>query len=235
MNPTWAPPRQSSGSLTRQLSPYGLEYTVTEDRVPFRSEFLEVVDVTRAYLNGFFKDKYGEIEGIDFEELLTIFVGSSFDVGQPVLIDYESSTVVRSSLLTIPTVTELDKPLSSALGGENLNGFIGMLQSLPPQNLFSTTIYVNQTEPRKGVSISLNATGQTKKMELTNSRLATTAACASMTILVLAVAILARKRHTRQEHADLGTKNFRGQDTVATSAYLSRGSWPSPADIVHRL
>jgi hypothetical protein len=213
-----------------------LEYTVTEDRVPFRSEFLQVVDVTRTYLNAFFKDKYGKIEGINFKELLTIFVGSSFDVGQPVSIDYESSTVVWSSSLTIPTVTELDKALSSALGGENLNGFIGMLQSLPPQNLFSTTIFVNQTEPRKGVSISLKTTGQTKKMELTDSRLATTAAGASMTILVLlAVAILARKRHRHQEHADLGTKNFRGQDTVATSEYLSRGSWPSPADVVHRL
>jgi hypothetical protein len=214
-----------------------LEYTVTEDRVPFRSEFLEVVDVTRTYLDGFFKDTYGEIEGIDFEELLTTFVGSSFDVGRPVSIEYESSTVVRSSSLTIPTVTELDKTLSSALGGENLNGFIGMLQSLPPQNLFSTTIFVNQTKPGRGTSISLNSTGQTNKTEPTNSRLATTAAGASMIMLVLAVLILARKREIPQEHNDkkLATKQFRGKDTLERSAYLSRGSWPSPLDIIHRI
>lgn len=178
---------------------------MTEDRVPFRSEFLEVVDLTRTYLDGFFKDTYGEIEGIDFEELLTTFLGSSFDVGRPVSIDYESSTVVRSSSLTIPTVTELDKTLSSAFGGENLNGFIGMLQSLPPQNLFSTTIFVNQTKPSNGVSISLNSTGQTNETESTDSRLATTAAGASMVMLVLAVLILARKRQTK----NTTTKNWK--------------------------
>ena len=40
----------------RQLTPYGLEYTITETRAPFRDEFIYLAEVTRVYLLGHFDD-----------------------------------------------------------------------------------------------------------------------------------------------------------------------------------
>jgi hypothetical protein len=130
----------------------------------------------------------------------------------------------------IPTLTELDRTLSSALRGENLNGFIGMLQALPPQNIFSTTIFVNQTKPGQGVSISFDSTGRAKRTESTNAKFATTTITGTAALfLALATAVLVRRRRTLQENDRGLGKDFGGADTVATST-SSRASWLLPTE-----
>jgi len=217
------PAGPSSGNTIRQLTPYGLEYTVTEDRVPFRSEFLEVVEVTRTYLDGFFMNSYEETEGGQIEDFLTVFIGSSFDFGRPILISFESSAVFQASTSTIPNVSALDRTLSSALRGENLNGFIGMLQSLPRQNVFSTTIFVNKTVPGT-VSVSFEATTAQRPEETSVPRLLARAAAGTATIaMVLAVVVVFTRRQVSQDakNIEFEIKNITvncEENTVATSS-----------------
>jgi hypothetical protein len=122
-----------------------LEYHVTDPRVPFRSEYLEVVELTRQYLADFFRVRFDSTDLSELQEFLTMFTGSSFNVGQPVLIEYESTAVFDPNSVVIPEVEVLDRMLSVAFVGDNLDGFVGMLQSLPPSNVFSTTTFVRQT------------------------------------------------------------------------------------------
>jgi hypothetical protein len=101
------------------------------------------------YLQGFFDEQFKDTQLTNLKEFLTIFTGSSFNFGEPIFIEYLSTAVFDSSSTDVPSVEDLDQTLSAAFEGEHLNGFIGMLQSLPPGNVFSTTIFVDQTEAGK--------------------------------------------------------------------------------------
>jgi hypothetical protein len=136
----------SPTTILRVLTAYTLEYTTTNDRIPFRSEYLEVVEVTRSYLSGFFIDQFANSDQTLLTEFLTLFVDSRFDFDQPVPIEYESTAIFDNSSAVVPGVAMLDRTLESAFEGDNLNGFIGMLQALPQGNVFSTTIFVEKTD-----------------------------------------------------------------------------------------
>jgi hypothetical protein len=142
------PPDNST--YARHLAAYALEYTVTEgDRIPFRSELLEVVELTRVYLLGFFEDEYENEEGMNLKEFLTIFIDAGSDFGVPIYIAYNSSAIFSPSSIIIPSKINLDNTLESAFQGQNLNGYLSMLQALPPSNLFSTTFSVQRTQVRE--------------------------------------------------------------------------------------
>lgn len=220
-----SPPPSAPGPAIRQLTPYGLLYSVTENRIPFRSEYLEAVEVTRMYLEGFFKEQLDDGDATQLDELLTVFVDSSFDFGQPLLIDYDSSAVFTSSSTIIPSIDTLDRTLTMALEGENLNGFLGMLQSLPPQNIFSTTIYVNKTESGAGVRM---ATPPSKKTESVNAPAATgaVAAAAGLVMVAATFVLYKRRRADLQEGGDFIAKMMDETETVDGETHCG-GSWSS--------
>ncbi len=72
---------------------------------------------------------------------MTLFTNTGFEFGEAIPIDYESKAVFESSSIIIPDKEDLDKILVSAFEGDNLDGYIGLLQSLPPSNIFSSTQY----------------------------------------------------------------------------------------------
>lgn len=72
---------------------------------------------------------------------MTLFTSTAFDYGEPIPIDYESKAVFEASSTLIPDKEDLDNILASAFQGDNLDGYIGLLQSLPPSNIFSSTQY----------------------------------------------------------------------------------------------
>ena len=175
----------------RQLTPYGLEYTVTETRAPFRDEFIYLAEVTRVYLLGHFDDYFKDAEFTRLEEFQTIFTGSSFEYDEPILAEYVSTAVFEASSNNVPSVQVLDETLATAFEGENLNGFIGMLQSLPPENIFSTTTFVKKRDAgQKIVSSSL------PKRQAT---VTTTAGAASLALIVAVLSVYKRKRDAEED------------------------------------
>lgn len=85
---------------------------------------------------------------------MTLFTNTGFEFEEAIPIDYESKAVFESSSVIIPDKEDLDKILVSAFEGDNLDGYIGLLQSLPPSNIFSSTQYatlVQMTEERSNM------------------------------------------------------------------------------------
>jgi hypothetical protein len=202
------------------LTPYALEYTTTDIRLPFRSEYLEAVEVTRSYLSGFFIEQFANSDLTLLEEFLTVFVDSSFTPDQPIPIEYESTAVFDNSS-AVPGVAMLDRTLESAFEGDNLNGFIGMLQTLPPGNVFSTTIFVNKTD----------APGMMVSSSSSKSRAGATAAgavagAAGFGLLIAGLVVYKRRQGPdATEDGPIKKKSgtVSGNETVAGDTYM--GGW----------
>jgi hypothetical protein len=207
----------------RVLTPYQLVYTLSEYRVPFRSELLEVVELTRLYLEGYFKDEF-EDDG-DLLEFLTIFLDTAFDFGEPIPVEYESSAVFDpESTSSLPTVQDLDALLRTAFEGENVEGYIGMLQALPSINLFSKTIDVEITEPSIGDSLADQNTSATRDLTTATVAMAGT----SGLLLIIAGVVLVRRNPEQEDDSEdegsiTGAKPCHtiGDETTTTAAALS--------------
>jgi hypothetical protein len=176
------------------------------------------------YLEGFMEDQFEDAELTELEEFLTIFTGeNSFNFGEPIHIDYDSSALFAVFSTAIPSVEMLDTMLSTAFEGENLNGFIGMLQSLPSQNVFSTTVFVNQTEAGEMMMVSPSTSSQ--KRQRMNAAAGVVAGAAG--IALLAAGLVYHRRQQEQEGGDVDKpidENF----TVAGETYAGEtyaGTW----------
>ena len=155
----------------------------------------------------------------DLDEFLTVFTGSSFNFGEPIYIEYLSTAVFDSTSTVVPSVEILDELLSTAFEGENLNGFIGMLQSLPPGNVFSTTIFVSQVEA-----------GQTESSSSSQRQAKTTAtagvvAGASAIILLLAGFVYYKKQDYDEEEDACEFKKSDACESLTVSGETYTGAW----------
>jgi hypothetical protein len=126
-----------------RLTPYSLRYVFNQTRVPKDFEVTDVVVVTQMYLADFFETSLPDIM-----EFRTNATGNAFVLLQPFLLNYTSTAIFEitsKSAGAVPPVAELDLLLNSAFVGQNLGTYIGLLQDLPPENIFRTTSNVSFT------------------------------------------------------------------------------------------
>jgi hypothetical protein len=229
LRPTAADPSSSPDiqqDVVQLLTPYILDYSVTDERIPFRSEYLEVVELTRVYLEGFFVERYQDSTTEILIEFLTLFTGSEFDFGQPIVIFYTSSAIFDPLSSSIPSVDDLDAELASAFAGENLNGYVSMLQALPTSNVFSTT---ESVEFEVGdMTASSSSSGPTEPSE-SIERDVTTAAAAlaglSGLLVIAAGVLLVRRRNQEEEYDENASLTGKPPGTVAGETYATATGW----------
>mmetsp|Transcript_17696 Transcript_17696/g.40825 ORF Transcript_17696/g.40825 Transcript_17696/m.40825 type:complete len:467 (+) Transcript_17696:32-1432(+) len=136
----------TSGDILVSLTPYTILYVVADNqRPPFRSELLEVIELTRIYLDRYFSSNYEQSELTNLSEIMTIFTKTAFESEEPT-IEYESKAILEPSTVIVPEMVDLDNILVSAFEGENLVGYIGLIQSLPPSNMFSSVEQIKLIE-----------------------------------------------------------------------------------------
>ena len=198
-------------------------YTITDDkRPPFRSELLEVVELTRIYLDRYFISRYESSELTNLSKVMTLFTTTSFEFGEAIPIGYESSAVFESSSILIPNTGDLDDILVSAFEGDNLDGYIGMLQALPQSNMFSSTIIVNLVETVDESSSEKSEDTSENTLAQTITLAATVIAGTAGLMLLLASTILFRRRtHHGSGGSVSGSKSI---GTIAGETYATRGS-----------
>ncbi len=218
--PTSSPDGQQD--TVQLLTPYILDYIVTDERIPFRSEYLEVVELTRVYLEGFFVERYQDSSTAILSEFLTLFTGSEFDFGQPIVIYYSSSAVFEAMSTAIPTVADLDAELASAFEGENLNGYVSMLQALPTSNVFSTT---SSTEFRVGEMPTSDTSQSSESPERNITTAASALAGLSGILIVAAGIILVRRRNQGEEYEENASLTGKSPGTVAGETYATAAGW----------
>jgi hypothetical protein len=124
-----------------------LFYTIEPLRIPFTTEVVEVAGITSAFLKTYFE----EIFFGDTDAILTDFVTErldedSFGFNQPYGVNYTSMAVFSIESSFILTPEELDGLLSEAFLDMDLAIYLGLLQSLPSTNIFSTTSDVIETK-----------------------------------------------------------------------------------------
>ena len=216
----------NDGDALRPLTPYTLLYTVTDDkRPPFRSELLEVVELTRIYLDRYFFSRYESTELTTLSKVMTLFTNTAFEFGEAIPIEYESIAVFESSSILIPNTGDLDDILVSAFEGDNLDGYIGLLQSLPPSNMFSSTKFANLVEmvdenPSEKSEESEDVSE--KSMAQTITLAATVIGGTAGLMLLLASAMILRRR-TRHGN-DGSVSGSKSGGTIAGETYATRGS-----------
>lgn len=137
----------------RDLSPYGIAYTVTKPEVPGAIDYAEVALLTNNYLETYFKDLFAATNLTNLENFFTVFVRGNFYFNEPIQVDYESTAYFSiNGSAAIPTMEDLDILLRQAFEGDNLDEYLGELSTLT-SNVFSSTSnaqVVNSTS--KGLS-----------------------------------------------------------------------------------
>lgn len=183
-----------------------------------------MVELTRVYLEDFFDQIYQESTTAMLSEFLTLFTGSEFDFGQPIVIYYTSSAVFDRMSSTVPSMEDLDAELASAFEGENLNGYVSMLQALPTSNVFSTT---ESVEFRLG-EMPASAPGTSKRNESAERDITTaTAAMAGISGLLIIAAgiILVRRRNQEEEYEENASLTGKPPGTIAGETYATAAAW----------
>lgn len=122
------------------LSPFTLNYTLSRPRIPFRTEYVELANVTGAYLENFFLAFYRNATSIHFEALVAIYKSASVFFGSPIQVEFSAVASFSSNTTPVPTVTQLNNLLATALTGKHVDGYVNFIQhQLAVANTFATT------------------------------------------------------------------------------------------------
>jgi hypothetical protein len=133
------PAPTSANSIPIRATPYTISYDTTEDRVPSQEEYAELTELTRVYLEEFMFAEFAGTSLTTLDDFLTTSIRNSFTAGEPILVDYRSVGLFNPSSIFLPTVRELNGLITRAFTGENLMAYVGLVQALPSQNIFSST------------------------------------------------------------------------------------------------
>ena len=132
----------NSGQLiNRAISPYVLRYSSNLEPTgdASLSDLVEIESLTSEYLQGFFMEAIlssrMQLQGVS-TEILANLRDSEGEV-DALRIWFRSTASFDSESPVIPTW--LDDVLQGAFAEENLNGYLIMVQALPPTNIFSST------------------------------------------------------------------------------------------------
>jgi len=205
------------------LTPYTILYTVTDDeRPPFRSELLEVVELTRMYIDRYFFSNYEKSELTNLPKVMTLFTNTAFDFGGAIPIEYESKAMLESSSILFPDTEDLDNILISAFKGDDLDGYIGLLQSLPPSNMFSSIQYVKLVQMFEGSSNNKSGNMSRKSMAK-NMTLGAIVAGGAVGLMLIFVSsrLLGRRTHHQSNGSVFGNKSC---VTIAGETFTTCGS-----------
>lgn len=140
-------PVTSSATLIRVeqiLTPFTLEFDIFDNRQYATLSDLEALEsLTSEYLRTHFFGISFSSNDIMLEDLFTeIVTHEDSPEASSAMVTFRSTLVFDADSPVIPTQSELEDALESAVSGEDLNGFLGMIQAIPIRYLFSSTTQI---------------------------------------------------------------------------------------------
>jgi hypothetical protein len=189
------------GSVVVPLNLYAVSYEVvppTTPRQATRFELDEVEDLTRLYLEEFFKDEYSTTQFTFLDDFVTRMLTHSFMMGQPLIVNYESIARFNPFTTVYPSPQQLNTVLQIAFSNENLVEYERRLATwLSDGNIFKDTR-----------AALVDSTTRTSRQSSGPSS-ATIAAAAVAATLVAASLIIYRRRSGEEE---IVGKDLNGDD-----------------------
>jgi hypothetical protein len=126
------------------LTPFTLEFDISDDRQNATLSDLEALEsLTSEYLRTHFFGTSFSSNDIMLEDFVTeILSHEDSPEASSATVTFRSTSVFDADSPVIPTQSELEDELESAVSGEDLNGFLGMVQAFPNRYLFSSTTQI---------------------------------------------------------------------------------------------
>ena len=219
--------------VTVQLAPYTLFYTIEQLRIPFTREVSEVVGITAAYLKIYFEEIFLDDPDTILSDFLTDRAdGDSFGFNEPYGIVYSSVAVFSIESSIVPTPGELDNLLSQAFLGQELSIYLGLLGSLPSDNLFSTTSDVTETKLPEPLSAGRNAApaGSDAKSSDRSSTIPIAAAAGAGAFVLIILGVVVYRRRERYDELGKLDGHDMGHMTVAGETFVGNSTAYSASD-----
>jgi hypothetical protein len=187
------PSPTSQSSIAIRATPYSLSYLTVDKRLPTASEYAEVTELTRMYLEEFMLDEFAQTTLTNLDDFLTVMVQNTYILDEPVLIEYRSTGLFNPSSIFLPTTRELNMLILEAFQDENLLVYIERLNALPSSNIFSSTIVVVLGAPiaGAGTQASTQAAGGSRTSFATKTSII--AGAAGIFVLAAGVFLLRRR------------------------------------------
>jgi hypothetical protein len=198
-------------TIQLKLPPFTLEYEIPDFQEPTQSDLTELESLTAAYLKS---NIFGALASSDvlLEDFLTDIVSVQSDPDSlVVLITFESTALFDPLSPVIPTEGQIVDEIINAFTGEELNGYLGMVQALPNMNLFSDTsqvFLVGTPDPDPNPVEASDASAVT----------AIAAAAAGIVLLSSGVAALLYYRRRRRRRREASNKLLRDVVEAETSS-----------------
>jgi len=128
-----------------QASPFQLQYSLDQFRIPQISDYAGVTDLTDQFMDGVFKTVF-QGTGVDYVSSNISRAGQNFLLNQPVQVFYNTTVSFGPSSSQIPQPTEINSIVALAFSFNNSLGqgpqYLSLLATLPSGNIFSTTYAV---------------------------------------------------------------------------------------------
>ena len=139
------PSSTSSKNGTIHLTPFGIQYSITNKEIPGSTDYSDVALLTDRYLKKYFTSIYEQTIFTKLNDFLTVFISANFIFEEPIQLDFEATAIFTAESTILPSMDELDTLLNEAFVGTNLDAYIVALSSLPASNYFSGTLTVMVT------------------------------------------------------------------------------------------
>jgi hypothetical protein len=216
------------------LSAYSVLYTIEQIRIPSRSDYAGLTDLTSAYLDSFFVDSFANVGEVAYVSSTTENTGSEFRLGQPVRVDYNTTILFSAESTLIPSVSELDSIVEMGFTGDQAGTYLAELAGLPTSNIFSTTTEIGFTTSASSVVASgrTTTTGGGSVPLSSNAGIAAAAGAGALVLLAGGYFLFGRRREKEPDNAKEKIFDNDGQITVAGDTYAETFANDSQSGVI---
>lgn len=124
---------------------FALSYTLVDNLMPSRDDYLEIETVTATFFSEYVQEALAEITEVTLVQFITTLETSKFQSGQPVHLVFNSTASFSETSTSIPSPDALILLLQSAI--VETTGYLHLLAALGSANAFSTTTQVEFSDP----------------------------------------------------------------------------------------
>ena len=193
------PPVDAEGR--RDLSPFILRYTVSQDGVPFTNDYAAVTNITDVFLREYFTSIFNNTRiATTLDDFIVTYIRAEYRRGEPIVVLYEAMAFFDKDSEVIPTQGDLDILLRPAFLGSSRTMYIQELQELPESNVFSSTTIVVLENTPANVNRAFGEQSNSSNSSVKSNILIGALAGAAAGLLMLGAGLLAYRRRLSSEH-----------------------------------
>jgi hypothetical protein len=200
--------------LQVSLTPFTLEYELGQSRPAAQSDLVELTSTTNSYLQSYMLSVFQTQDVLLVDFVTTYDSHQDFPSSSLVLVTFGSSAAFDPGSPKVPSDSDLEMERSAAFEGMALAGYLGMVQSLPTNNLFSSTLQI----------FLVKNTGNTPEQKASGiGVVAASLAVLVVSVLTGTVVYRSRRKRRRRQASEKFLNDIDSKSGVTTMANSNEG------------